>query len=146
MEFFERHAQCASVTCRVGLIGYDRWVRLKRTHSLPGSRENCTVSESSQPIPTNPADKTSVIRTSLHGVDLLFNSRLNKGTAFTEHERDVFGLHGLLPPHVGTLDEQVERRSRALNDGVVCYLTKPCEESDLMHYLRLALDSRKSVP
>jgi FixJ family two-component response regulator len=41
-------------------------------------------------------------------------------------------------------DEAV--RSRALNDGVVCYLTKPCEESDLMHYLRLALDSRKSVP
>jgi malate dehydrogenase (oxaloacetate-decarboxylating) len=48
-------------------------------------------------------------------VDLLFNSRLNKGTAFTEDERDVFGLHGLLPPHVGTLEDQRERRKRVLD-------------------------------
>jgi len=51
----------------------------------------------------------------LHGVDLLFNSRLNKGTAFTEQERDVFGLHGLLPPHIGTLEDQRERRKRVLD-------------------------------
>jgi malate dehydrogenase (oxaloacetate-decarboxylating) len=56
-----------------------------------------------------------VIRTRLHGVDLLFNSRLNKGTAFTEAERDVFGLHGLLPPHIGTLEDQRERRKRVLD-------------------------------
>jgi malate dehydrogenase (oxaloacetate-decarboxylating) len=56
-----------------------------------------------------------VIRTQLHGVDLLFNSRLNKGTAFTEEERDVFGLHGLLPPHIGTLEDQRERRKRVLD-------------------------------
>lgn len=56
-----------------------------------------------------------VIRTRLHGVDLLFNSRLNKGTAFTEHERDIFGLHGLLPPHIGTLQDQRERRKRVLD-------------------------------
>ena len=59
--------------------------------------------------------KTRVIRTRLHGVDLLFNSRLNKGTAFTEAERDVFGLHGLLPPHVGTLEDQRVRRKRVLD-------------------------------
>ena len=60
-------------------------------------------------------NKASVIRTRLHGADLLFNSRLNKGTAFTEHERDVFGLHGLLPPHIGTLEDQRERRKRVLD-------------------------------
>ena len=63
----------------------------------------------------NPADKESGLRTSLHGVDLLFNSRLNKGTAFTEQERDVFGLHGLLPPHIGTLEDQRLRRKRVLD-------------------------------
>ena len=56
-----------------------------------------------------------IIRTRLHGVDLLFNSRLNKGTAFTEHERDMFGLHGLLPPHIGTLEDQRVRRKRVLD-------------------------------
>ncbi len=43
------------------------------------------------------------------GVELLNTPTLNKGTAFTEKERDVFGLRGLLPPHVHTMDEQVER-------------------------------------
>jgi len=43
------------------------------------------------------------------------NPRLNKGTAFTEEERDAFGLHGLLPPHVGTLEDQHERRKIALD-------------------------------
>jgi malate dehydrogenase (oxaloacetate-decarboxylating) len=46
---------------------------------------------------------------SLSGYDLINSPRLNKGTAFSDHERDVFGLHGLLPPHVGSLDEQIER-------------------------------------
>jgi malate dehydrogenase (oxaloacetate-decarboxylating) len=46
----------------------------------------------------------------LTGPDLLSNSRLNKGTAFTETERDTFALHGLLPPHVGNLEEQHLRR------------------------------------
>ncbi|KQN40445.1 NAD-dependent malic enzyme [Sphingomonas sp. Leaf407] len=45
---------------------------------------------------------------------LLADPLTNKGTAFTEEERDALGLHGLLPPHVGTLDSQIERRRRAL--------------------------------
>jgi malate dehydrogenase (oxaloacetate-decarboxylating) len=43
------------------------------------------------------------------------NPRLNKGTAFTEAERDTFDLHGLLPPHMGTLEIQRERRKRVLD-------------------------------
>ena len=43
------------------------------------------------------------------------NPRLNKGTAFTEEERDAFGLHGLLPPHVGTLEDQRERRKTSID-------------------------------
>jgi malate dehydrogenase (oxaloacetate-decarboxylating) len=61
------------------------------------------------------APSRAVIRTRLSGVDLLLNPRLNKGTAFTEEERDAFALHGLLPPHVGTLEDQRERRKLALD-------------------------------
>ncbi len=43
------------------------------------------------------------------GVDLLHDPILNKGTAFTEKERDALGLRGLLPAHVSTQGEQVAR-------------------------------------
>lgn len=54
--------------------------------------------------------KDGTIKTSLTGYNLLNNSRLNKGTAFTNTERDAFALHGLLPPQVSTLQEQQKRR------------------------------------
>ena len=53
---------------------------------------------------------------SLSGYDLINSPRFNKGTAFSDEERDAFDLHGLLPPHVGSLDEQVERRLHALRE------------------------------
>jgi len=43
------------------------------------------------------------------GVALLREPLLNKGTAFSEHERDVLGLRGLLPAHVLSQDEQAVR-------------------------------------
>ncbi len=43
------------------------------------------------------------------GTALLRDPTLNKGTAFSEQERDVLGLRGLLPPHVATQDEQLAR-------------------------------------
>jgi malate dehydrogenase (oxaloacetate-decarboxylating) len=49
------------------------------------------------------------------------NPRLNKGTAFTEEERDAFALHGLLPPHIGTLESQRERRKRVLDSGTTAF-------------------------
>jgi len=53
------------------------------------------------------------VETDLFGYELLNDPLLNKGTAFTDEERDAFDLHGLLPPHVATLDEQVGRRMQA---------------------------------
>ncbi|MGP0099496.1 MAG: NAD-dependent malic enzyme [Terriglobales bacterium] len=57
-----------------------------------------------------------VLETSLSGFDLLNFPMLNKGTAFTENERTDFALHGLLPPHVGNLENQAARRLKALRD------------------------------
>jgi hypothetical protein len=43
-------------------------------------------------------------------VALLHDPTLNKGTAFTEEERDALGLHGLLPPRVFTMGQQTGRQ------------------------------------
>jgi malate dehydrogenase (oxaloacetate-decarboxylating) len=48
------------------------------------------------------------------GIALLTDPLLNKGTAFSEEERTAFHLHGLLPPHISTLDEQVDRMFQAV--------------------------------
>ena len=69
---------------------------------------------SAEPSASQPIHPAAV-RTRLSGYELLLNPRLNKGTAFTEEERDAFALHGLLPPHVGTLEDQRERRKRVLD-------------------------------
>ena len=57
-----------------------------------------------------------VLETGLAGFDLINFPMLNKGTAFTEKERTDFALHGLLPPHVGNLEDQATRRLKVLRD------------------------------
>jgi len=49
------------------------------------------------------------IETSICGKLLLTTPQLNKGTAFTYEERQIFGLLGKLPNRVESLDEQVKR-------------------------------------
>ncbi len=61
------------------------------------------------------------------GIELLRNPNLNKGTSFTEEERDALGLRGLLPACVCSVDEQVER-------VLVNYRRKT---SDLERYIHL---------
>jgi malate dehydrogenase (oxaloacetate-decarboxylating)(NADP+) len=55
------------------------------------------------------AVKPATPETIPHGLRLLHDPLLNKGTAFTEAERDAFGLRGLLPPAVVSQERQVER-------------------------------------
>ena len=43
------------------------------------------------------------------GLAMLQDPRLNKGMAFTERERDKFGLRGLMPPSLLTQKQQAER-------------------------------------
>jgi malate dehydrogenase (oxaloacetate-decarboxylating) len=71
------------------------------------------------------------MKTKLNGPNLLRDSRLNKGTAFSESERDTFALHGLLPPHIGTLDDQRMRRHEWLTS-----LTTPIEKYEWMRDLQ----------
>ena len=50
-----------------------------------------------------------ILSTVLRGVALIHDPRWNKGTAFTQAERDALGLEGLLPPRVLTMEEQLLR-------------------------------------
>lgn len=43
------------------------------------------------------------------GVEMLHDPLLNKGTAFTEAERDALGLRGLLPPRISSPEGQIVR-------------------------------------
>ncbi len=50
------------------------------------------------------------VELSLQAEKLLNNPLYNKGTAFTMEEREAFHLHGLLPSHISSIEEQVVRR------------------------------------
>jgi len=70
------------------------------------------------------------------GMSLLRDALRNKGTAFSEKERDRFGLRGLLPPRVFKMSQQVERALRQLRR----------KESDLEKYIFLtALQQRNET-
>ena len=71
-----------------------------------------------------------------NGINLLQDPLLNKGTAFTEEERDRLKLRGLLPPHVSTQEQQL---ARVLDN----FRRKP---SDLEKYINLrALHDRNET-
>ncbi|HEY5218108.1 MAG TPA: NAD-dependent malic enzyme, partial [Pseudolabrys sp.] len=57
----------------------------------------------------NWAKAHSIASDSSRGIALLRDPLLNKGTGFTEQERDALGLRGLLPAHVLSMEAQAER-------------------------------------
>jgi malate dehydrogenase (oxaloacetate-decarboxylating) len=64
---------------------------------------------------------------------------LNKGSAFTNEERDEFELTGLLPSNVQTLDEQVKRAyaqvsSRSDNLAKNTFMTSLKEQNEVLYY------------
>lgn len=84
------------------------------------------------------------IRPSSTGVDLLHDPILNKGTAFTQEERQSLGLEGLLPPMVSTQDQQVARvrghyKKKPDNLEKYIYMTALQERNETLFY-RVVLD------
>lgn len=75
---------------------------------IAGTAELLDRASDKQGTLTLPAD--------MFGYRLLADPRLNKGTAFTEDERTAFRLHGLLPPTVVSIDDQVNRRLHAFRE------------------------------
>ncbi len=92
-----------------------------------------------------------VLETGLSGFDLINFPMLNKGTAFTENERTDFALHGLLPPHVGNLEDQAARRLKALRDFAThferyAYLRDLQDTNETLFYAVLVRNIEEMMP
>ena len=78
------------------------------------------------------------------GVPLLSNPLLNKGTAFTIEERERFGLHGLLPTGVETIEQRADRIRSQLeletSDLARHMLLRGVQDYDETLFLRLLVD------
>ena len=84
-------------------------------------------------------------RRSKRGADLLNDPVLNKGTAFTQQEREELGLLGLLPPRVMSQEEQLARilpavRAKATPIEQYVYLVGLHDRNVTLFY-RLVMDN-----
>lgn len=89
------------------------------------------------------------IEVTKRGSALLADPALNKGTAFTIEERDAFGLHGLLPYHVETLEERADRvRSQLEAEPDLLrkhMLLRGVQDDDETLFLRVLLDDIQTL-
>jgi malate dehydrogenase (oxaloacetate-decarboxylating) len=96
-------------------------------------------------------DETGAWRTTLRGRQILADPRINKGTAFSEAERDALGITGLIPPARMTLAEQAariltqyNRQSTDLGKNVL--LTELRDRNQVLYYHVLTQHLREMLP
>ncbi len=85
------------------------------------------------------------------GINLLETSALNKGTAFTDAERTAFGLEGLLPPSVETIDQQHRRILQQLGQKPTdleryIYLIQLFDSNETLFYYVVMSDPARFQP
>jgi len=80
---------------------------------------------------------------------ILNNPLLNKGTAFSESERDTLGIRGLIPARVFTMAEQLERALTALRSKPTTlekyiYLVSLQNRNEILYY-RLVMEHMEEI-
>jgi len=87
----------------------------------------------------------------VRGLDYLRDPRLNKGMAFTLEERQVLGIHGLIPPRFKSQEEQVQlckgnldRHDDMLNKYV--YLAGLQDRNEKLFYRLLSENTEEYMP
>lgn len=83
--------------------------------------------------------------------DIIHNPDLNKGTAFSIEERDRFGLEGLIPPVVETLEQRIQRAAAqcdsCANDlARYIYLSQLQDTDRTLFYALIVSDPNKYMP
>src|SRR5712664_3997356 len=95
--------------------------------------------------------KRSLDKTGIRGTELLDDSRRNKGTAFTQQEREAYGLVGLLPHSVESLDRQVERvlghlEAKPTDLERYIYLVGLSDRNETLFYRSVMSDPARFIP
>ena len=85
------------------------------------------------------------------GRQLIEDPLLNRGTAFSESQRQELGLRGLLPPHVETLEMQAERayeayRGQATDLDKHVFLRQLQDENETLYYRLLLNHVQEMMP
>lgn len=85
------------------------------------------------------------------GPAILHEPRWNKGTAFTEAERDALGLRGLLPPRVSTMERQLLRvmgnyRAKTSDLERYIFLTALQDRNETLFYRTLLEHVEEMLP
>ena len=85
----------------------------------------------------------------LTGTALLQTPYFNKGSAFSQYEREIFGLKGLLPSSINTLEDQVKRaydqyQTHRTPLGKNTFMTSLKDQNEVLYY-RLIHDHLKEM-
>jgi malate dehydrogenase (oxaloacetate-decarboxylating) len=126
--------------------------QLQRLTRFRSPRELCYIAATISKAPPVATDNQYLtVPAGVFGYHLLADSRLNKGTAFSEQERDTFGLHGLLPPRVASIEEQVSRRLAAFRQFATdleryAFLRDLQDTNETLYYALLAQNLEELLP
>jgi malate dehydrogenase (oxaloacetate-decarboxylating)(NADP+) len=85
------------------------------------------------------------------GYSILRNPRLNKGTAFTYEEREKYGLLGMLPNAVETIETQISRITEQLENftkpiNKYIYLMQLLENNETLFFKTISSEPAKFMP
>ena len=102
-------------------------------------------------IKVDPRTWQEYIAVQQKGRALLINPFMNKGTAFTARERDELEFHGLLPPAVCTIEQQLERtyenfQAKPNNLEKFIYLTSLNDRNETLFFRLLYEHMDEMIP
>ena len=85
------------------------------------------------------------------GYSMLRNPRFNKGTAFTREEREKYGLQGMLPDKIETIETQILRVQEQLDNlekplNKYIYLMQLLETNETLFFKTISSEPAKFLP
>ncbi|NQV19717.1 MAG: NAD-dependent malic enzyme [Armatimonadetes bacterium] len=92
-----------------------------------------------------------IVHVKKRGMDLIRDPMLNKGSAFSDKEREEFNLYGLVPPHVSTFEEQIKRvtenyRRKDTDIGKYIFLEALHDRNEILYYALLLKNLEELTP